>query len=595
MGKDGEPAGQSGGHGSDMEHRATGRLGRTLTRAALALSAMAGLLAGAWAGDGAWKERSQLIWDASAGKLTRQTLRAWDPHPELDLDFVWEADGGQTTEGAIAGSGRLLWLAKGAPAYDRQAIFSEYEGEVRDGRPDGEGRLRLKSGRLYEGTWRGGLMVGRGMLRFENGDRYLGEIDKGEPDGFGRYASLGGTVFEGRFRAGQRDGVGTLTMPDTRRFRSVWEGGVEISRTPIDESTVTIAQNSGIAVSAYIDTRMNNAFVDADPDMLSYAYTATPSAGEIDITLDAPQILDIWKGDAVLRNDAIDETAWLFEGPDQFAPVFLVVEISNETSRTAQVTSAWFDLAESVTDYQPYVTVRGSGSMMFDPTFYLRNFGWGAAFEARLVYAFGNESGPVTEDFFAEIGIIDQFLEATAIDGLIALGVDVDTLSAADLECPRAMIDDWQCPLEADDFAELLGGLGGAAFVVDNFLKTRMTGQLEYQWVDAGGNLNTRVSPISIDLPLIYPSAWAEGGAPGPIRRGFPTIPLPLDQRNVRIPIPFSTDLAPGESRRFALNFVAEKSSRHLFQFVFELADGSIASSPTVDLLYFTPRVQALN
>ena len=45
----------------------------------------------------------------------------------------------------------------------------------------------------------------------------------------------------------------------------------------------------------------------------------------------------------------------------------------------------------------------------------------------------------------------------------------------------------------------------------------------------------------------------------------------------------------------FALNFVAEKSSHHLFQFVFELADGTVASSPTVDLLYFTPRLQALN
>jgi hypothetical protein len=122
-----------------------------------------------------------------------------------------------------------------------------------------------------------------------------------------------------------------------------------------------------------------------------------------------------------------------------------------------------------------------------------------------------------------------------------------------------------------------------------------MTGQLEYQWVDADGNLNTRVSPVSIDMPLAYPSAWAEGGGPAPIERGYETINLPLDQRDVRIPIPFTADLAPGETRRFALNFVAEKSSRHVFQFVFELADGTIASSPTVDLLYFTPRISALN
>ena len=100
---------------------------------------------------------------------------------------------------------------------------------------------------------------------------------------------------------------------------------------------------------------------------------------------------------------------------------------------------------------------------------------------------------------------------------------------------------------------------------------------------------------MSVDLPLVFFGPRAEGGAPGPIERGFPTIPLPLDQQDVRVPVPFTADLAPGESRRFALNFIAEKSSHHVFQFVFELADGNIASSPTVDLLYFTPRLQALN
>ena len=100
---------------------------------------------------------------------------------------------------------------------------------------------------------------------------------------------------------------------------------------------------------------------------------------------------------------------------------------------------------------------------------------------------------------------------------------------------------------------------------------------------------------MSVDLPLVFFGPRAEGGAPGPIERGFPTIPLPLDQQDVRVPVPFTADLAPGESRRFALNFTAEKSSHHVFQFVFELADGNIASSPTVDLLYFTPRLQALN
>ena len=135
----------------------------------------------------------------------------------------------------------------------------------------------------------------------------------------------------------------------------MWKDGAEIERTPLDGKPLAVAQAGGVTVSTYIDTKLNNEFIDADVDMLSYAYTATPSAGEVFITPDAPQILDIWKGDAVLRDDSIDQNAWLFEDPGQFSPVFLVIELSNEGNQTAQVTSAWFDLAESITDYQPYV------------------------------------------------------------------------------------------------------------------------------------------------------------------------------------------------------------------------------------------------
>lgn len=596
MGKDGEPAGQSAGSGLEMKH--PGQVcGVPLTVAliGLALLASAGLSAGAAADDGAWKERSQLVWDASARQLVRQTLRAWDDNPALGLDFIWEAKAGPPGEGAISGTGRLVWLVHGAAAYDRDAIFSEYEGEMRDGRPDGKGRIRLKSGLVYDGTWRDGRMIGYGVLRFQNGDRYNGAVDDGTPHGLGRYAAVDGTIFEGQFAAGQRDGAGLLTTPDARRFRSVWKDGVEIERTPLDDAPLTVAQAGGVTVSAYIDTRLNNEFIDADVEMLSYAYTATPSAGEVFIALDAPEVLDIWKGDAVLRADEIDQSAWLFEDPGQFSPVFLVVELANEGSRMAQVTSAWFDLAESATDYQPYVVIYSSGNTVFDPDFALQNFGWGEAFDATLTYAFGNENGAVTRDFVANLGTIDTYLPATSIDGMIELGVDVERLNDWEsLECPR-FDTDVECAIEPGDFDDLLGELADATFVTGTFLMTRMTGQLEYDWVDAWGNRNTRVSPVSVDIPLVYFGPRAEGGAPGPIERGFPTIQLPLDQRDVRIPIPFTADLAPGESRRFALNFIAEKSSRHLFRFVFELADGNVASSPTVDLLYFTPRLQALN
>lgn len=568
---------------------------RRVLGAGAALAVMAATAVGALAGEGAWRERSQLVWDAAAGKLARETVRAWDAQPELGLDFVWEPADGRTDAGTIAGRGRLLWLARGAPAYDRDAIFSEYEGEVRDGRPEGRGKIRLKSGLVYDGTWRDGVMTGYGVLRFATGDRYAGAVRDGAPDGLGRYAAVDGTVFEGSFLAGRRDGAGTLTLPDARRFRSVWVDGVEVERAPLDGAPAVLAQAGGVTVSTYIDTRLNNEFIDADLDMLSYAYTATPSAGEVMVTLDAPRLLDLWKGDAVIRDDTVEQSAWMFEDPGQFAPVFLVVELANDSGQTAQVVSAWFDLAESATDTQPYVVIYGSHDTVFNPTFAFQNFGWGEALDATLTYAFGTEEGPVTEDFFTEVGTIDSYLDATAIGGMEALGVDTATLGDWEsLECKR-FDRDGRCAIETGDYDDLLGDLAPATFLRDNYLMTRMTGQLEYDWIDSYGNRNTRVSPVSVDMPLVYLGMRAEGGAPGPIERGFPTITLPLDQQDVRVPIPFTAELAPGESQRFALNFVAEKSSHHLFQFVFELADGTTVSSPTVDLLYFTPRLAPIN
>ena len=577
----------------------TGRVGSGAGRRALwpavALAALLALPGGALAGEGAWRERSQLVWDAGAGKLARETVRAWDAQPELGLDFVWEPADGRTAPGAIAGTGRLVWLARGAPAYDRDAIFSDYEGEVRDGRPEGRGRIRLKSGLVYDGTWRDGVMTGYGVLRFATGDRYSGAVRDGAPNGRGRYAALDGTIFEGGFVSGVRDGEGTLTLPDARRFRSVWQDGVEVERTLLDGPPTVLAQAGAVTVSTYIDTRLNNEFIDADVEMLSYAYTALPSADEVVVTLDAPDLLDLWKGDAVIRDDTIAQSAWMFEDPGQFAPVFLVVQLSNEGRQAAQVVSAWFDLAESVTDMQPYVVIYGSHNTAFDPTFSFQNFGWGEALDATLTYAFGTDEEPVTGDFVADLGSIDTWLAATTIDGMEALGVDTAALGDWEsLECKR-FDRDGRCAIAPGDYDELLGELAPATFISGNYLMTRMTGQLEYDWVDAQGNRNTRVSPVSVDMPLVYLGMLAEGGAPGPVERGFPTIPLPLDQRDIRVPIPFTADLAPGESRRFALNFVAEKSSQHLFQFVFELADGTTVSSPTVDLLYFTPRIAPIN
>jgi len=49
----------------------------------------------------------------------RKVVRVWDPHPHLNLDFVWEPAPGQSPESTVAadgtvnGKGKLVWRGPG--------------------------------------------------------------------------------------------------------------------------------------------------------------------------------------------------------------------------------------------------------------------------------------------------------------------------------------------------------------------------------------------------------------------------------------------------------------------------------------------------
>ena len=549
---------------------------------------------------GQWKERSQLVWDKSQRAMVRRTFVAWDPYPQLDLDFLWRGtDKTANHAGIISGDGQLVWLAKGAASYDRKAVFSDYEGEVRNGRPDGSGRMRLSSGQMYDGQWQDGQMSGKGTLRFANGDEYSGGFVANLPDGMGRYAAVEGTVFEGHFSRGTREGSGVLTLPDGRTFRTLWRNGEEVERTPLVPEAQQMAQAGAgeVAINVYIDQKLNRDFKSADQDMPSYAYAADNSSGEVRIQLNSTEITNLWKGDGTIHADSENWTPDLFIDPGQFAPLFLVVEIANEGGRTAQVDSVYFDLAESKSDLEPYVVVWGPGSMegaaqAFFPQFTLKNYGWGAVNNARLIYAFGDKSGPVTRTAALDIGSFDQDKDTTVLAGLKDMGVDVDKLQQDKFKCLSS--DEREC-LTYWINSGILGEVGKATFIRGQYVFTRIWGKLEYDWTDVSGASNHRVSPVSIDIPLIYIGLQAEMGAPYPVERGFRTIKLPLDKKNLRIPVNYRAKVAPGETRRFALNFVADRSSHHRFRFVFDLADGSTVQSQTIDLSYFIPRVPTYN
>ena len=355
------------------------------------------------------------------------------------------------------------------------------------------------------------------------------------------------------------------------------------------------AADSGLSASLYIDAKKNNQFADADPYYDAFAYTAKASSGEVAIRLDNQEILDLWKGSGTITS-TVDGSSSYFEDAAQFAPVFLVLDLTNNGRRDAQITRAYLDIEASISDLQPYIdSFVADPSCMngFDPSFTLLNHGWGQAQNGTLTFAFGDQSGPKTRTRTIDVGDLGDAKELSGADSFKALGIDTDKLTKGDFHCGAdkaadRCLADWQK-------SDLLRPLAGAVFANDTYLFSRLTGQLNYDWTDSFGAAHKRTSPVAMDFLLLNVGPEPECGAGGPTERDFATFKLPLDKANVRIPLKLADKLTPRQEKRYGINLVADKSSHHRFRFIFELADGTTVASSTADLEYFTPHMAWTN
>ena len=83
-----------------------------------------------------------------------------------------------------------------------------YEGEMKEGKPHGVGKLYLCNCSIYEGEFENGKMKGQGKLKWENGDEYNGMVNAGKLDGRGTYTYANGDVYEGDLVNGESEGNG---------------------------------------------------------------------------------------------------------------------------------------------------------------------------------------------------------------------------------------------------------------------------------------------------------------------------------------------------------------------------------------------------
>src|SRR5262249_5944772 len=128
----------------------------------------------------------------------------WNGDPHLDETVTWVGDCGP--DGRATGQGIEEW--RHGPQVRR------YEGEVRNGKAEGQGVDILANGDRYEGEFRDDKRHGRGIFVWANGDRYEGEFRDDTRNGRGVFTNTAGRLYGGEGGYGGQEGPGVSRSAD---------------------------------------------------------------------------------------------------------------------------------------------------------------------------------------------------------------------------------------------------------------------------------------------------------------------------------------------------------------------------------------------
>ncbi|XP_044137785.1 MORN repeat-containing protein 1 [Bufo gargarizans] len=137
-------------------------------------------------------------------------------------------------------------LRHGYGIYVYANSFFRYEGEWKDGKKHGHGKLLLRDGSYYEGefvrgeitgnglrywaalgnTYSGefqdGEFHGHGVMKYKDGGRYVGEFVFGIREGHGSLVDKDGQTYSGAFHNNKRHGDGQMTFQNGDHYEGNW-------------------------------------------------------------------------------------------------------------------------------------------------------------------------------------------------------------------------------------------------------------------------------------------------------------------------------------------------------------------------------------
>jgi hypothetical protein len=159
------------------------------------------------------------------------------PFSGLDLHGLTAQWSGPCVDGKASGRGQLVIAGP--------AGSISYDGDVRNGLPEGRGFATKSDGDRYEGDFRAGFPDGKGVMTSVGGDRvagdsriglphgqavftdakgnrYEGNYAHGLPEGHGKTFYVSGNHYEGEYHNGKRNGRGVFYLANGGRYEGEW-------------------------------------------------------------------------------------------------------------------------------------------------------------------------------------------------------------------------------------------------------------------------------------------------------------------------------------------------------------------------------------
>ena len=546
---------------------------------------------------GAWAERVQIVYQKSEGTVVRRTVRVWDSEPDKNLDFVWEPVGTDTlaADGTVSGEGKLVWRVRGSASYDPKTVYSTYVGALKDGRPDGEGRLQLRSGELFEGHFVAGRLEGKGLHVDGAGRRYEGDFVAGRPHGRGRLAEPNGSIYTGSFANGVRHGEGETRLAGGATYVSRWTMGLEIGRPEIVADAtlggLLKAQSGGdagrVQISVAIEPRMTQQA--SENDVLAYQHLVREE--DIAVYPVDEEMNNFWNGTGVIR-----ESEWMFEDRDLDAPAYVEVEMGSTDGKRVNLERLELQVANSEAYRKPMLSiVAHRGCNGFRPSFSIKNHGWGDVRDMTMNFQFTgqDEGGPASRTFSHPVGSFDQGTDVGIRNIFDEVGVDTAKLEQGRFSCPSM---DAIAVCRSQVFNEV--GFGELADFVsgDAFLTTTAVGTFDYSWADDAGNLypTSERFRAEFSLAVIETPNQAECGAgynQAPEALRYQDVNFPVGKQNYAIELPVRGNRKlTRHVARLKLSADPQMSSFHQFSVAATFADGSVRKSKPVSFFFMRPR-----